>query len=80
MTFDHTEASRKLETDVRELNEFLSRQHIEGGVHQGYVRIFQNGDDPSFNWDYGGRLEPPRDCRRLFCLSHAATAVSAIMA
>ena len=26
------------------------------------------------------RLEPPRDCRRLFCLSHAATAVSAIMA
>jgi 3',5'-cyclic AMP phosphodiesterase CpdA len=24
--------------------------------------------------------EPPRDCRRLFCLSHAATAVSAIMA
>jgi hypothetical protein len=25
-------------------------------------------------------IEPPRDCRRLFCLSHAATAVSAIMA
>src|SRR5450756_1359313 len=25
-------------------------------------------------------FEPPRDCRRLFCLSHAATAVSAIMA
>jgi hypothetical protein len=24
--------------------------------------------------------EPPRDCRRLFCLGHAATAVSAIMA
>jgi hypothetical protein len=56
MTFDHTETSRKLEADVRELNEFLARQHIEGGVHQGYVRIFQNGDDPSFNWDYGGRL------------------------
>jgi hypothetical protein len=56
MTFDHTEASKKLEDDVRELNEFLSRHHIEGGVHQGYVRIFQNGDDPTFNWDYGGRL------------------------
>jgi hypothetical protein len=26
------------------------------------------------------RGEPPRDCRRLFCLSHAATAVSAAMA
>jgi len=24
--------------------------------------------------------EPPRDCRRLFCLSHAATAVSATLA
>jgi hypothetical protein len=26
------------------------------------------------------KAEPPRDCRRLFCLGHAATAVSAIMA
>ena len=26
------------------------------------------------------RIEPPRDCRRLFCLSHAATAVSATLA
>ena len=26
------------------------------------------------------RCEPPRDCRRLFCLSHAATAVSATLA
>ena len=26
------------------------------------------------------QIEPPRDCRRLFCLSHAATAVSATMA
>jgi hypothetical protein len=56
MAFDHTETSKELEADVRELNEFLERQHIEGGDHQGYVRIFQNGDDPSFNWDYGGRL------------------------
>jgi DNA-binding NarL/FixJ family response regulator len=26
------------------------------------------------------KSEPPRDCRRLFCLSHAATAVSATLA
>jgi hypothetical protein len=32
MPFDHTEASKKLEGEVRELNEFLSRQQIEGGV------------------------------------------------
>jgi predicted nucleotidyltransferase len=30
--------------------------------------------------DPSAQCEPPRDCRRLFCLSHAATAVSAIMA
>ena len=30
--------------DVRELNEFLDRQNIEGGAHRGYIRIFQNGE------------------------------------
>ena len=42
---------------MRELNEFLAKQEFGGGcVHRGYVRIFQNGDDPTFNWDRGGRL------------------------
>jgi hypothetical protein len=61
MQFVHTKASRKLEADVRELNEFLSRQQIEGGMHQGYIRIFHNGDEAGFNWNYGGRLysQPP---------------------
>jgi hypothetical protein len=61
MSFVHTPASLKLEADVRELNEFLERQQIEGGVHHGYVRIFHNGDDAGFNWNYGGRLysQPP---------------------
>jgi hypothetical protein len=56
MKFEHTETSLKLEADVRELNEYLDKQAIEGGVHRGYVRIFQNGNDPAFNWDFGGRL------------------------
>jgi len=56
MPFEHTAVSTKLEADVRELNEFLDRQQIEGGVHQGYIRIFQNGDEAGFNWNYGGRL------------------------
>jgi hypothetical protein len=56
MTLAHTPTSRQLEADVRELNEFLDRQQIEGGVHQGYIRIFQNGDATGFNWNYGGRL------------------------
>ena len=61
MSIVHTESSQKLEADVRELNEFLARQQIEGGVHQGYIRIFQNGDEEGFNWNYGGRLysQPP---------------------
>ena len=61
MSIVHTETSEKLEADVRELNEFLARQQIEGGVHQGYIRIFQNGDEEGFNWNYGGRLysQPP---------------------
>jgi hypothetical protein len=56
MTIAHTPISMQLEADVRELNEFLDRQQIVGGVHQGYIRIFQNGDAASFNWNYGGRL------------------------
>jgi hypothetical protein len=55
--FEHTDLSQKLEAEVRELNEFLAKQEFGGGcVHRGYVRIFQNGDAPHFNWDQGGRL------------------------
>lgn len=57
MEFEPDTASRKLEADVRELNEFLAQQTLGGGpIHRGYVRIFQNGDAPHFNWDQGGRL------------------------
>ena len=61
MKFAHTEASLALEADVKELNEFLDRQAIEGGIHRGYMRIFNNGDDASFDWNLGGRLysQPP---------------------
>jgi hypothetical protein len=56
MKFEPTKASLKLEADVFELNEYLAKQAIEGGVHRGYVRIFQNGDHPAFDWNFGGRL------------------------
>jgi hypothetical protein len=63
MAIDPTEVSTKLEADVRELNEFLERQQIEGGVHHGYIRIYQNGDAAGFDWNYGGRIysQPPAD-------------------
>ena len=38
------------------------------------------GDPAEYKAGLELAIEPPRDCRRLFCLSHAATAVSAIMA
>jgi hypothetical protein len=56
MPYDRTELSDRLEAEVRELNEFLADQQIEGGIHEGYIRIFQNGDDLGFAWNFGGRL------------------------
>ena len=45
-----------METDLRDLNEFFAKQTLRGGTHQGYIRIFNNGDDPHFRWNMGGRL------------------------
>ena len=56
MAFTHTALSRRLEGEVRELNEYLAQQQIEGGEHAGYIRIFQNGDQTGFRWNFGGRL------------------------
>jgi hypothetical protein len=56
MGFERTGKALELEQQVRELNEFLDRFDLRGGAHRGYVRIFNQGDDPSFNWNKGGRL------------------------
>jgi hypothetical protein len=56
MKFTHTLASQRIEDEVRALNEFLDKQSIKGGVHRGYVRAFNNGDAPNFEWNQGGRL------------------------
>jgi uncharacterized protein YecT (DUF1311 family) len=36
MPCDRTQLSDRLEAEVRELNEFLADQQIEGGIHEGY--------------------------------------------
>jgi len=46
----------RLEEAMHELNEFFAKQTLRGGSHEGYIRIFHNGDDPYFNWNLGGRL------------------------
>jgi hypothetical protein len=48
--FDTAEAKR-LEADVRELNEFLAHFELTGGEHYGYERTFNN-----LSWKKGGRL------------------------
>jgi len=55
--FHHTARSRQFETRVRELNEFTLGLKIDGAVHAGGRRIFNEGDDPtSYEWNKGGRL------------------------
>lgn len=53
----HLEAgAAKLREEVRALNSFLHRQELSNCVHHGYIRTFNCGDMPEFNWDMGGRL------------------------
>ena len=54
--FERTGVAKQLEDDVKELNGFLDQFELKGGVHRGYHRIFNLGDDPSFSWNKGGRL------------------------
>lgn len=56
MEFERTPVVKGMEHAISELNEFFAKHTLRGGVHQGYIRIFQNGDDPDFDWNKGGRL------------------------
>ncbi|OWV41799.1 hypothetical protein CDZ95_16930 [Mameliella alba] len=56
MSFRRTPKTRKLESQVQELNTYFSEQRFGGIPAPQLQRIFNNGDDPAFNWDMGGRL------------------------
>jgi hypothetical protein len=45
-----------LEKQLKELNAFFDGFDLQGGTHRGYLRVFNNGDHPKFNWNMGGRL------------------------
>ena len=45
-----------IEDQVKELNEFFAQQKLRGGSHHGYVRVYNNGDNPRFHWNMGGRF------------------------
>ena len=47
----------ELAEQVNRLNEFIALRSIEpDGSHYAFHRVFNQGDDPSFNWNKGGRL------------------------
>lgn len=56
MKFEQTPTTKRLEDQVRRLNEFLDAHVIRGGTHRGFERQFNNGDQPLFDWNKGGRL------------------------
>jgi hypothetical protein len=41
---------------VTAINEYLEQQAYEGMTFDGLFRGFNNGDDPAFDWNKGGRL------------------------
>ena len=56
MRFEETEKTRTLTEQVQSLNEYLIDHSLEGGNFNGYIRGFNEGNHPAFNWDRGGRL------------------------
>jgi hypothetical protein len=56
MRYEHTDATGRVEQQLKQLNAFLDTCDLRYGVHRGYIRVFNNGDDPAFNWNMGGRL------------------------
>jgi hypothetical protein len=56
MEFERDRFVTIIEDKVKELNEFFAQQKLRGGSHHGYVRVYNNGDNPRFHWNMGGRL------------------------
>jgi hypothetical protein len=56
MEFERDRFVTIIEDQVKELNEFFAKQKLRGGSHHGYVRVYNNGDNPRFHWNMGGRL------------------------
>ena len=45
-----------MEQTIIDLNKFIDQFDIRGGTHRGYIRVFNLGDHPAFNWKLGGRF------------------------
>ena len=56
MQFEPTEKTEEIRLEVKEINDFLFKQKLSGGVFTGFQRIFNEGDRRDFDWNMGGRL------------------------
>jgi hypothetical protein len=56
MRYEATALTEKMEKQLKELNTFFDGFELLGGIHRGYLRVFNNGDHSNFNWNMGGRL------------------------
>ncbi|XDZ70294.1 hypothetical protein AB8879_09985 [Alphaproteobacteria bacterium LSUCC0744] len=56
LKFAHTEKSRAMEAEIKELNRFLVTFELEGAGFSGYRRLFHEGDVEGFDFQWGGRI------------------------
>ena len=56
LKFSHTEKSRAMEAEVKELNRFLVSFDLDGAGFSGFRRLFHEGDIKGFDFQWGGRL------------------------
>jgi len=56
LQFSHTEKSRAMEAEVKELNRFFVSFDLDGAGFSGFRRLFHEGDIKGFDFQWGGRL------------------------
>ena len=56
MPIPDTNEVRRITAQLATIRDFVQGVTIEGGEHRGFVRQFEEGDQPGFAWDRGGRL------------------------
>ena len=56
LKFAHTEKSRAMEAEIKELNRFLVSFELEGAGFSGYRRLFHEGDVEGFDFQWSGRI------------------------
>ena len=59
LVVERTAHTEYLKTQVRNINEYLSKQNLENANFSGYYRTFNQADLQNFSWDKGGRLTDP---------------------